>query len=158
MMCPTIVADPDIRPPAWCAHLTATERGILGFLLSAPCTGRDQLVQQRESAKAVIDSRMRPPNLVRLSVERDPATYARVAFRVPMMAEAHDTDGMVVHILLHVIDGYMDVLQTYREDPGHLTGLPNPEALQIVEVDGRVIRRPPPGQSPDRGEPPRQSP
>ena len=55
-----------------------------------------------------------------------------VVQRVPVEAEAEDIDGVTVHVLLHVIDGYIDELEIYRDDSAPLRGTIRPEALSII--------------------------
>lgn len=46
------------------------------------------------------------------------AGLAPVLFRVPVDGVTHDPDRMPVHILLHVVHGYVDQLVVFREDSG----------------------------------------
>jgi len=41
---------------------------------------------------------------------------AKVKRRIPAEAEFRDTDGVLIHILLHVIDGKVNELEIYKED------------------------------------------
>jgi hypothetical protein len=52
--------------------------------------------------------------------------------RVPIEAVADDIDGMTIHVLLHVVDGYIDGLELYREDGLALLAPVRPGALRIV--------------------------
>lgn len=41
---------------------------------------------------------------------------AGVSRRIPVEATYADTDGVLVHLLIHVIGGVLDELEIYRED------------------------------------------
>lgn len=43
-------------------------------------------------------------------------TKANIIKRVPVEAEALDTDEIIIHVLLHVIDGVPAELEFYKED------------------------------------------
>jgi len=43
---------------------------------------------------------------------------AAVTRRIPVEARYTDADGVIVHVLLHVIEGRLDELEVYREDSG----------------------------------------
>ncbi len=53
--------------------------------------------------------------------------------RIPVEASYPDADGVVVHVLLHVIDGRLDELEVYREDSGSVL-IPSTEA-DALKVD-----------------------
>jgi hypothetical protein len=45
---------------------------------------------------------------------------------------AEDEDGTTFHVLLHVVDGYIDELERYREDGRPIKGPIRPEALRLL--------------------------
>jgi hypothetical protein len=45
---------------------------------------------------------------------------------------AEDEDGTTFHVLLHVVDGYIDELERYREDGRPIQGPIRPEALRLL--------------------------
>lgn len=60
---------------------------------------------------------------------------ARVERRIPIEASYLDEDGVRVHILLHVIGGYLDELEVYREDSGAVVRTPaDGPALDIGDM------------------------
>lgn len=57
---------------------------------------------------------------------------AVVSGRIPVEASYPDADGVVVHVLLHVIDGRLNELEVYREDSGRvLVPSTETEALKV---------------------------
>jgi len=68
----------------------------------------------------------------------EPQTYSNVAMvkrRIPIEAEAEDTDNMKIHILLHVVHGFMDEIEMYREDLQSIIEIPKPNALVLINLD-----------------------
>jgi hypothetical protein len=51
---------------------------------------------------------------------------------VPVEAELEDEDGVPVHVLLHVLDGYLNELEIYREDSAPVRRAIRPEELRIL--------------------------
>jgi hypothetical protein len=66
----------------------------------------------------------------------DELLRAEVNHRIPTEAEGNDIDGVRIHILLHVVDGFMDEVQFFREDPSDIKELPPPETLEIINYFG----------------------
>src|ERR1700744_1301950 len=93
--------------------LATNESEILEKLLSVKFPGRDELVLQLNGAKA---RRIDAEGSCELHPRRD-APQAQGERRVPVEAETVDADGVGVHVLLHVVDGYATELAIYREDP-----------------------------------------
>jgi hypothetical protein len=58
---------------------------------------------------------------------------AVVRRRIPVEASYPDADGVVVHVLVHVIDGRLNELEVYREDSGSV--LIPPTETDALEVD-----------------------
>src|SRR5579884_3568998 len=119
----------DVIPPR---QLTPKERGILEFLLSRPFPGRDQLWRQLLTARVSGDCGCRS---LRLSVDRRVTERAQVKRRIPIEAEGVDADGMKIHFLLHVVDGYMLELEIFREDSKPIIELPVASALELFSLD-----------------------
>jgi hypothetical protein len=63
------------------------------------------------------------------------STRAKVSRRIPIEAEGKDIDGVKIHILLHVVDGFMDELEIFREDPEPIRELPPPETFELINLD-----------------------
>jgi hypothetical protein len=53
--------------------------------------------------------------------------------RIPVEASYPDADGVIVHVLLHIIEGRLDELEVYREDSGRV--LVPPTETRALEVD-----------------------
>lgn len=50
---------------------------------------------------------------------------ANVRFRVPVELYGYDSDGVQVHVLLHVIDGICSELEIYKDVPGVIISMPD---------------------------------
>jgi hypothetical protein len=57
---------------------------------------------------------------------------AEVVRRIPVEAEADDSDGVTMHLLLHVVDGLMNELELYRDGEGTVRRMPAAEDLRIL--------------------------
>jgi hypothetical protein len=96
--------------------LDDNERAILDRLFAADFPGRDALVDQASAALV-----RRIDDEGSLALETNPALNpAAVTRRVPVEGELTDTDGVTVHVLLHVVDGYLTELEVYRDDSAPL--------------------------------------
>ena len=109
------------------APLDVESVGILTALVAEPFPGRDEIALQLAVARS---RRIDDHGCLALSA-RD-APRATVLRRIPIEAEADDLDGMTIHILLHVIDGYIDELELYREDGRAFLAPVRSEAIRIV--------------------------
>ena len=108
--------------------LAAGERAVLDKLLSESFPGRDALAEQAR------DVRVRSIDADgSLALMPDPGVCpADVVRRIPVEAEAEDLDGVAIHVLLHVVDGYMKELEVYREDSSRVVRPITPDALSTV--------------------------
>ena len=114
-------------PPDDYSPLDAGAARILAALLAEPFPGRDDVARQVAVAKGrVIDDH----GCLALSVSDAPP--AEVIRRIPIEAEVEDLDGATVHVLLHVVDGYLNTLEIYREDGGPILAPIRAENLRIV--------------------------
>ena len=106
--------------------LTAKEMDILAPLLRADFQGGSELAQQvaRGSARS-LDANGR------LEFAQSDGPLAPVVRRIPVEAEAEDQDGVVIHVLLHVVDGEMRELEVYREDSKPVIDL-DPGRLRVM--------------------------
>lgn len=111
--------------------LTAEERGLLTKLLHVGFPGHEALLVQLED---VVVEDVGPPDAPyrRLAVADD-VPHAAVVRRVPIEGEAADTDGVTVHLLVHVVDGRLRELEIYREDGQAVQSMPPPEAVQVLQ-------------------------
>lgn len=94
--------------------LTEHERRLIDSMLQEPFPGRDELRTQLADVCVVALG----PHDTRTIVFGPPAISARacVASRVPVDAVMADEDGMHIEILLHVVDGVAQELESYRVD------------------------------------------
>lgn len=91
--------------------LTPDESALISALLSVPFAGREALSTQA----GVLAVR---PLDADGSLELAPSDGPRadVVGRIPVEGELEDLDGVTIHVLLHVVDGYLNELEIYRED------------------------------------------
>lgn len=110
-----------------CRPLSDLEKQLLTKLLSADFSGRDTL---REQA-AVISVRELDQNG---SLEFAPSNDmpAEVVRRIPVEAELDDSDGVTIHLLLHVVDGFLKELEVYRDDSSSVQRVLAPEDLRLL--------------------------
>jgi hypothetical protein len=96
-------------------------------LLSTDFPGRDAVAEQ----VAVASVRAIDHNG---SLEFAPSdmTPAEVVRRIPVEAELDDSDGVTIHVLLHVVDGLVKELEVYRDDSGDVQRKLVPGDLRLV--------------------------
>ena len=105
------------------------ERRVLSALLSAEFRGNAALREQAKTAQVrVIDA----DGSLEISAGEGPR--ADVDQRVPIEGEIPDRDGIIIHILLHVVDGNLNELEIYREDSGPIGREIDPDELQVIVV------------------------
>jgi hypothetical protein len=123
--------------------LTKEEREILERLLEPDFPGSAELRDQLNSVKAeVIDEDGG------LALQSVAGPEAPVRWRVPTEGECKDTDGVDVHVLLHVLNGRMCELELYKEDGSRVRRLPSahdlvlfgPEGEEGVKWKGQVVK------------------
>jgi len=119
-----------IEPPR---SLTSEEEGILHHLLSINFQGRDELLKQAQSARVVEECKECPS--IAILVDKIPEHSAPVKHRVPIQAQTVDSDGVVMHVLLHVVHGFIDEIEIYRVDLQSVKKLPQPNSLEFMELD-----------------------
>lgn len=119
---------------------TAVERALLDRLLEADFSGRDELAHLLRSV------------IVRnidedggLELESQVQGIAPVTKRVPIEAEGQDEDGVVIHMLLHIVDGRPVELEFFREDGKTVNKVPTPSAFDLI-----VLPPMPTSESPKR--------
>ena|SRR5438105_7016287 len=104
-MTPTGDGQPEFRPPS------EDERRVINALLSPDFPAKAAL--EGQWARALV----RPIDADgSLEVKVEGGPLAEVEVRVPVEATLEDSDGVTVHVLLHVIDGYMHEIEVFRED------------------------------------------
>ena len=105
-----------------------TEVAQVERLLAEEFPGRDALKRQAESAQVEeIDAN---GSLYFKTDTRLPV--ARVVRRIPVEAEVPDRDGVLVHVLLHVLDGRLSELEIFREDSRPLIDRPPPDKWEMI--------------------------
>lgn len=95
--------------------LSADEHALLARLLSRPFQGSPEL---RRQCAGLLGKQLDANGSLRLGVTVPRS--AAVDRRIPVEASYLDDDGVRVHILLHVVDGYLDEFEVYREDSGQV--------------------------------------
>jgi hypothetical protein len=110
--------------------LTTHEQGIIDRLLEKAFPGRDEICEQMKKCLVrTIDEDESLEFLVKSDVK------AKVKRRIPVEAEFQDIDGVLIHILLHVIDGKVNELEIYKEDGASIIESPDPSRLKVVCLD-----------------------
>ena len=114
---------PDFRP------VGVDEARALRLLLTQDFRGTAQL---RAQSLALSVTSLDANGSLRLSTQV--STPAMVDRRIPIEASYVDSDGVRVHVLLHVVDGYLDEFEVYREDSGAVNRLPGDRSSVDFEV------------------------
>lgn len=102
------------------------ERRLVDKLLEIPFPGsRDLAIQLRDSLVCSIDENGSVDFLV--------STKKKVSVHnpIPVEAEAEDSDGITIHLLLHVIEGIARGIEVYKEDSSDVIKFPDPTALRL---------------------------
>ncbi len=111
-------------------RLNEIERQLIGRLLEANFPGRDTLLEQ-------VDHSLVTPFDTDGSLSFDVQTTvaANVTWRVPTEGEFKDADGVTIHVLLHVVNGFINELEIFKEDGSAVVRMPNPSELQVIHLD-----------------------
>ena len=110
--------------------LTTHEQVIIDRLLEKAFPGRDEICEQMKKCLVrTIDEDESLEFLVKSDVK------AKVKRRIPVEAECQDTDGVLIHILIHVIDGKVNELEIYKEDGSPIIESLDPSRLKVVCLD-----------------------
>jgi Domain of unknown function (DUF6984) len=113
--------DSDFRP------LEAAERALIEKLLDCEFPGRDELRRQLDSVAA---QKVYADGTLALRVLS--GQPAAVKGRVPTEGSCPDTDGVMIHVLLHVVNGMMEELEIFKEDGSNVARPPMAGALVLV--------------------------
>jgi hypothetical protein len=106
--------------------LTLEQNELLAALLRRDFPGRDALRAQIANAHVrLVDFDGG------LEFAPTPNTPAVVGLRVPVEGEATDVDGVTIHILLHVEDGFVTELELFREDVQPVMRPPKPDDVRL---------------------------
>lgn len=106
--------------------LTAAEQAILARLLESSFPGAAELRHQAVQARVVDEE----DQTIDLEVPHTlpPAPVNR---RIPVEAFFEDSDRTVVHVLLHVVGGYLSELEVYKEDNSPVLVTIEPNRLSV---------------------------
>jgi|ERR1700694_1331693 len=103
------------------------ELQILTTMLNAEFPGHEELLEQLGRAQV-----RRLDADGSLSLRSSDGPPSAVMRRIPVEAELEDEDGVKIHVLLHVLDGYLNELEVYREDSARVQRIVRPEDLNIL--------------------------
>jgi len=104
-------------------EIRAQEAALLERLLAREFPGSAEL---REQLRTISVAEIDADGSLRLSTRA--SIRAAVSRRIPVEASYVDRDGVRVHLLLHVVDGYLDELEVLREDSGPIMSRPVDQA------------------------------
>jgi|SRR5437016_13598545 len=110
------------RPP------TAAEAEVIQRLVAADFPGKREIAGQLRSYRV---RRIDDEGSLTLEVNGN-ALAAKVAKGIPVEAEAPDADGILVHFLLHVINGIAAELEIYKDDGTPIRRMPRADELDVV--------------------------
>ncbi|WP_247041371.1 DUF6984 family protein [Arthrobacter rhizosphaerae] len=92
---------------------SAKEIDLLQRMLDTHFQGSAEL--RRQLSSIVVEQIDRNGSLLLRPISPTPAMVSR---RIPVEATYPDSDGVLVHVLIHVRDGVLNELEIYREDSG----------------------------------------
>ncbi|MBI3764882.1 MAG: hypothetical protein HY277_00060 [Ignavibacteriales bacterium] len=102
---------------------------MLSCLLKDPFPGRDQILSQIGSCKVKeIDFN----GSLQFNIFVDETVDSEK--RIPVEGEAEDIDAVIIHFLLHVINGKLVELEIYRDDSAHIIRKPKPEEIRVLHL------------------------
>jgi hypothetical protein len=109
----------DSSAPAGFREIRDDESRLLQRLLTRSFHGSAEL---REQFRSITVAQLDAGGSLRLATRT--ASPAEVDRRIPVEASYADRDGIRVHLLLHVVDGYLDELEAFREDGAPVVSMP----------------------------------
>ncbi len=105
------------------------ERKIIDVLLEAEFPGRSEIRQQLNDCRVkTIDENGS------LEFELNTHIKADVRRRIPIEGEIEDADGVLIHVLLHVVNGEVKELEIYKDDSSHIIRMPDASTLRLIQV------------------------
>lgn len=108
------------KPSAW-------ERAILERLFEADFPGKNEL--KRMVAELNVRTIDEDGSIeLRSSVEGS----APVAKRIPVEAEAKDSDGFTIHVLLHVVGGRPSEFEIYKDGGAQVKVMPDAGSFEVI--------------------------
>jgi hypothetical protein len=107
-----------------------SEQAILARLLEPSFPGREELMVQLVYCRVrTIDSEGS------FSIQVLEGKSAPVNRRIPIEAEVEDTDKIIIHMLLHVVDGWAKELEIYKDDGSEILSPIDALKLQLLQLD-----------------------
>lgn len=111
-------------------ELTDYENKLVDRLLSEGFDGRDAIsAQVRASRVKQIDKEGS------LEFQVSGGSAVTSGFRIPVEGWFEDTDGMLVHVLLHVVSGRISELEIYKDDGSPIVQMADPSRLTIFRPE-----------------------
>lgn len=109
-------------------ELSPIEKKLIERLLETHFPGRDQIEEQIRVCKVrTLDD----DGCLEFAIPGGTAA-ALVTHRVPVEAEAEDSEGNRVHMLLHVANGIINELEFFTESGNPINRLPSPEKWDVI--------------------------
>jgi hypothetical protein len=106
---------------------TDAERALISRLLEPSFQGRDEIRTILQSAQVrSIDEQGS------LKFKSEVVGKVNGVKPIPVEAEANDTDGLAIHVLLHMVHGRPDELEIYKDDSSAIQRLPPPEEFDLI--------------------------
>lgn len=118
-----------VTPPR---KLSDFEEGLLIRILSHDFIGQSELFRQIQGAEVVSECDTCPTVEFAVAPEYNKAHVAR---RIPVEAEGEDSDGVKIHFLIHVVEGYLSELEIFREDSESILKMPEVRSLKVLSLD-----------------------
>ena len=106
--------------------MTSDELKLINKLLSETFPGADQLRQQIELAEV---EELDDQGSLRFFSSQ--SGQADVLQRVPVEASTEDSDGILIHVLIHVVGGRLHELEFYKDSPGPIKSVPKLDSWKI---------------------------
>jgi hypothetical protein len=107
---------------------TQAEQKIIARLLEADFPGKTGLQKQLSKYRV---RRIDPEGSLALISQSDSGP-ALVLKRIPVEAEGVDKDGISIHVLLHVVEGFVKELEFYKDDGSTIIRIPDPIDLKLL--------------------------
>ena len=115
-------------------NLSDTESAILARLLAADFPGRVELANQIANCRALDVDQCEISMLGSIELITSTPIPAPVVCSVPVEAAIRDVDGVVIHFMLHVVNGFVRELEISKEDFSEV--ISNPDLLSLpVQVN-----------------------
>ena len=119
--------------PLLVRELSSAEREIASRLLLTEFTGAAELREQAKDATVRAEDH---GGVLVLVFNADRATHpAGVNNRIPVEADGLDSDGVPIHVLVHVVGGLLREVEIFREDSRPILRLPDPKSLSVQVND-----------------------